>query len=123
MLFSTPSTRPLTLLPLPSFLSCYRAHPYLPSFPTRRSSDLVKTTSELAIATDLTIPGSRPQIRIGYEPASELPTDDAIRGSLGRSEEHTSELQSLTNLVCRLLLEKKNKSRRRSHVPCHFGLL
>src|SRR5437016_7064668 len=28
----------------------------------------------------------------------------------GRSEEHTSELQSLTNLVCRLLLEKKKKS-------------
>src|SRR5258706_6187648 len=27
---------------------------------------------------------------------------------LVRSEEHTSELQSLTNLVCRLLLEKKN---------------
>src|SRR3989339_735444 len=29
-----------------------------------------------------------------------------------RSEEHTSELQSLTNLVCRLLLEKKKISRR-----------
>src|SRR6202023_2832299 len=28
-----------------------------------------------------------------------------------RSEEHTSELQSLTNLVCRLLLEKKKKPR------------
>src|ERR1019366_5953623 len=28
---------------------------------------------------------------------------------LTRSEEHTSELQSLTNLVCRLLLEKKKK--------------
>src|SRR5437016_6648152 len=28
--------------------------------------------------------------------------------SASRSEEHTSELQSLTNLVCRLLLEKKN---------------
>src|SRR5438046_4608959 len=27
-----------------------------------------------------------------------------------RSEEHTSELQSLTNLVCRLLLEKKKKN-------------
>src|SRR5437016_7101504 len=27
----------------------------------------------------------------------------------GRSEEHTSELQSLTNLVCRLLLEKKKR--------------
>src|SRR5437016_7175367 len=30
----------------------------------------------------------------------------------GRSEEHTSELQSLTNLVCRLLLEKKKKKYR-----------
>src|SRR5687768_18019417 len=30
------------------------------------------------------------------------------RGSLGRSEEHTSELQSRLHLVCRLLLEKKN---------------
>src|SRR5258706_7228411 len=29
-----------------------------------------------------------------------------------RSEEHTSELQSLTNLVCRLLLEKKNTVQR-----------
>src|SRR5437016_7986139 len=29
--------------------------------------------------------------------------------SIPRSEEHTSELQSLTNLVCRLLLEKKKK--------------
>src|SRR5262249_61937383 len=32
--------------------------------------------------------------------------DDAVHA---RSEEHTSELQSLTNLVCRLLLEKKKK--------------
>src|SRR5437016_9994976 len=31
--------------------------------------------------------------------------------SEGRSEEHTSELQSLTNLVCRLLLEKKKYDR------------
>src|SRR5258706_3318274 len=31
--------------------------------------------------------------------------------SLDRSEEHTSELQSLTNLVCRLLLEKKNNAK------------
>src|SRR5438093_3509934 len=30
--------------------------------------------------------------------------------ALVRSEEHTSELQSLTNLVCRLLLEKKKKN-------------
>src|SRR2546430_17667195 len=34
------------------------------------------------------------------------------RRQLGRSEEHTSELQSQSNLVCRLLLEKKNKKTR-----------
>src|SRR5262249_36510212 len=32
------------------------------------------------------------------------------RTEINRSEEHTSELQSLTNLVCRLLLEKKNRT-------------
>src|SRR5437016_10265804 len=35
---------------------------------------------------------------------------DASPPRSGRSEEHTSELQSLTNLVCRLLLEKKKKT-------------
>src|SRR5438876_12307013 len=35
-------------------------------------------------------------------------------GVLERSEEHTSELQSPVHLVCRLLLEKKNKKRHRS---------
>src|SRR2546430_12360064 len=33
-----------------------------------------------------------------------------------RSEEHTSELQSQSNLVCRLLLEKKKKNRNPSHL-------
>src|SRR3712207_8455903 len=33
-------------------------------------------------------------------------------GSAGRSEEHTSELQSRQYLVCRLLLEKKNNQRK-----------
>src|SRR2546425_4918834 len=33
------------------------------------------------------------------------------RGDLERSEEHTSELQSLAYLVCRLLLEKKKKKK------------
>src|SRR5262249_57859409 len=37
------------------------------------------------------------------------PETSGLAGSPARSEEHTSELQSLTNLVCRLLLEK-NKS-------------
>src|SRR5438093_6902658 len=35
----------------------------------------------------------------------------AARSTARRSEEHTSELQSLTNLVCRLLLEKKNTTK------------
>src|SRR5205823_11671103 len=36
--------------------------------------------------------------------------DHAITKTRPRSEEHTSELQSLAYLVCRLLLEKKNKN-------------
>src|SRR5262245_62815636 len=41
---------------------------------------------------------------------------DRMTGHLSglRSEEHTSELQSLRHLVCRLLLEKKNNN---NHVP------
>src|SRR5258708_28376500 len=35
----------------------------------------------------------------------------------GRSEEHTSELQSPDHLVCRLLLEKKKPEERPSHLP------
>src|SRR2546426_8776835 len=38
-----------------------------------------------------------------------------VAESRRRSEEHTSELQSPCNLVCRLLLEKKNNSSRPSH--------
>src|SRR5690606_41194865 len=42
-----------------------------------------------------------------------LSTDlDIARGLQQRSEEHTSELQSRENLVCRLLLEKKKKKRK-----------
>src|SRR5256885_9564721 len=41
---------------------------------------------------------------------------DEVLGAILRSEEHTSELQSPCNLVCRLLLEKKkNNTRRSSH--------
>src|SRR5438093_1965692 len=38
--------------------------------------------------------------------------DVAVTQDRLRSEEHTSELQSLTNLVCRLLLEKKKKKKK-----------
>src|SRR5256886_13590842 len=38
--------------------------------------------------------------------------DRGLAHAQARSEEHTSELQSQSNLVCRLLLEKKKKKRR-----------
>src|SRR5215204_5686976 len=45
-----------------------------------------------------------------------------LRPRSHRSEEHTSELQSHSDLVCRLLLEKK-KSFRRQTYPSHIGTL
>src|SRR3712207_8370081 len=57
--------------------------------------------------------------RIGIHPVDRLPiglheTVDGILPGLQRlrSEEHTSELQSRQYLVCRLLLEKKNKKKK-----------
>src|SRR5688572_32119892 len=42
-----------------------------------------------------------------------LASHSAVRGDgIGRSEEHTSELQSQSNLVCRLLLEKKKQKKK-----------
>ena len=54
-------------------------------------------------------------VKIIFQPAEEgpggaKPMIEAGVLSQPRSEEHTSELQSLTNLVCRLLLEKKKKT-------------
>src|SRR5437588_4541492 len=45
-----------------------------------------------------------------------------IRGR-SRSEEHTSELQSHSDLVCRLLLEKKKKPLKDYHILFHVGSL
>src|SRR5438046_6936199 len=48
-------------------------------------------------------------VESSLRPELALPENVAVALTIvgGRSEEHTSELQSLTNLVCRLLLEKK----------------
>ena len=45
----------------------------------------------------------------GYTPGPAAHDSESEHTELMRSEEHTSELQSRTNLVCRLLLEKKKK--------------
>src|SRR5690606_41173771 len=90
----------------------------LPSFPTRRSSDLN--------FTNLPFPESRlkcfhfhnmhnnvagtvnylSSVIPDYSGTATYKPGDFARGS-DRSEEHTSELQSREDLVCRLLLEKK----------------
>src|SRR6266853_1317668 len=56
-------------------------------------------------------PRQRPQLRNRLFEARAPAEDRRIGGNGLRSEEHTSELQSQSNLVCRLLLEKKNKNR------------
>src|SRR5205823_14142895 len=83
------------------------------SFPTRRSSDLAFEV--LAMDAERDVGVHREKAAIGVE------REARVAGALGetfhgrvveaevqdRSEEHTSELQSLAYLVCRLLLEKQ----------------
>src|SRR5205814_9453994 len=86
------------------FLQSLRAHPHLHSFPTRRSSDLARSCSRWPTSRRSTPGGSRPVTSRTATRATPPPGRCGRR----RSEEHTSELQSLRHLVCRLLLEKKN---------------
>src|SRR5690606_41665183 len=81
-------------------------HRALLSFPTRRSSDLLGRTA--AFASD-----AKPRWAhrwIGWDGFPKFWSQVARDLMRQRSEEHTSELQSRENLVCRLLLEKKNRS-------------
>src|SRR5207248_6666235 len=82
--------------------ACVGAHHVLHSFPTRRSSDLSVEGRQLAFYSRTDQP-FRAEISASGTAASGTAT-------LSRSEEHTSELQSPYDLVCRLLLEKKNQS-------------
>src|SRR5205807_7892847 len=104
-----------------SFSSC--AHPRdLHSFPTRRSSDLANPCRDpphfpLSPEDAARLRSHRPffesSAMTNQPPAIQtfqMP-HIPIRMIAGvRSEEHTSELQSPCNLVCRLLLEKKKQS-------------
>src|SRR5687767_15538997 len=58
---------------------------------------------------------SNPELR--YEEVATAALAAGRLRELGRSEEHTSELQSLAYLVCRLLLEKKNNPSSATFVP------
>src|SRR5207237_8668800 len=102
-------------------LYVYRGLRDLPSFPTRRSSDLPDGSAELldadqvargiaegAVAKPVRLLG---RLLDDVGAAGLQPLEGAVEVLGGqeddRSEEHTSELQSHLNLVCRLLLEKK----------------
>src|SRR2546430_8826917 len=58
----------------------------------------------------------RPEEEHWGGPSAVLISDQFWRRRSGRSEEHTSELQSQSNLVCRLLLEKKKNYLHSLHV-------
>src|SRR5438046_6131033 len=97
------------------FFSSPRAPRALPSFPTRRSSDLLPRAWYRNCAAAGTSNVSLCWMFTSIPP-SNLWLAHSSRHRR-RSEEHTSELQSLTNLVCRLLLEKKkNRVESRFHL-------
>src|SRR5690349_22185954 len=85
----------------PFFLSCSGAHPDLHSFPTRRSSDL-------AIVPSGASTGEHEALEL-RDTKSKRYLDKSVLNAV-RSEEHTSELQSRRDIVCRLLHEKKKKN-------------
>src|SRR5207248_11560711 len=98
---------------LTAFCSWYGLHRDLHSFPTRRSSDLAShhpTRPESGSERRLPRPSS-PNAATSSRSCSPAPlplwVPGASSSSPSRSEEHTSELQSPYDLVCRLLLEKK----------------
>src|SRR5207249_6912559 len=109
-------------LSLPSFQSSL-PHRDLHSFPTRRSSDLALSTSRGAQLSSCSacpplVHRARPRHTLGglsvIAPCIEstgISTSSRTTTVIClRSEEHTSELQSRFDLVCRLLLEKKKRN-------------
>src|SRR5690606_41247835 len=101
------------------FLFLYRSPTpaVLPPFPTRRSSDLhLRHRDAGTVRLHRRPPDGATRRPVRWR-AAPVPTAQAgplraervaPRRAHQRSEEHTSELQSRENLVCRLLLEKKN---------------
>src|SRR5207244_13145737 len=94
----------------------------LHSFPTRRSSDLDELRRFAAerqwdqfhspknLATAIAVEAAELLEHFQWlTDADSVSLDPDVREKVIRSEEHTSELQSPDHLVCRLLLEKKNK--------------
>src|SRR5207237_8854791 len=107
-----PVSHPLVYLSRrPSHFPCFLSHP-----PPTPKTYTLSLHDALPIYSELRIIGKvRPEIElvavVGARRIGGRRDGDALRGLRerleDRSEEHTSELQSHLNLVCRLLLEKK----------------
>src|SRR5690606_41566302 len=86
---------------------------YTPLFRSRRGEDMRTGQTVLTEGTRLDAGHLAVLAAQGHDKAAVFPrltVGILTTGDELRSEEHTSELQSRENLVCRLLLEKKNKS-------------
>src|SRR5690606_40596145 len=95
------------------FLFCYALPRPVHSFPTRRSSDLNQNVmlEGTILKASMVVSGKDCDEQASVDEVAES-TLMCLKSSVPaihhrRSEEHTSELQSRENLVCRLLLEKK----------------
>src|SRR5688572_31876092 len=91
----------------------------LDSFPTRRSSDLSSSPTSSVWPSTFTL--AMPcDVEMAVATCRSSSADFGLMVALPvRSEEHTSELQSQSNLVCRPLLEKKNRP---ASIPVHHAL-
>src|SRR5690349_22715855 len=87
-----------------------RRSPLFPYTTLFRSRVAAGGVAEVILATNPTLEGDTTALYI-----HRMLSPRGVK--LTRSEEHTSELQSRRDLVCRLLLEKKNRSRRRDRRP------
>src|SRR5207249_11937329 len=81
-----------------------------PPPPTRRSSDLGAEPEPRGQRARDGARHRHPRLHARVE--ARVAMAGPVTGSLARSEEHTSELQSRFDLVCRLLLEKKKKKQK-----------
>src|SRR5699024_11576585 len=98
------------------FFSCSVRLPLLHSFPTRRSSDLPypgcsQRFVQLRGGKRRRVGGESLGDRAAVAGVERKPGERSDIGAGRRSEEHTSELQSRFDLVCRLLLEKKKATK------------
>src|SRR5205823_14751795 len=100
-------------LPLPLFLLILPPPPTSTLFPY---TTLFRSRIHSA-AVELCVRHSRHHGGAHHPLLARPPRDHHDREAVARSEEHTSELQSLAYLVCRLLLEKKKKANNRLHPP------